>query len=268
MREETKDGISLGAARIVAGRPRTDARADRFPDSVETGWSWVAAALAIGDPVDFLRRPADRRGRAQADRGGARQRPLGHRAGRRTGLGRDRLRRHSDGLGRRSHRGAPHGDFRRADDRTRPRRLGRGPGVDALSRARAADRLSRRRCALPAAADLCQPLVRPQARHRAGPDLVRPIHRRGDLADRVSALARLVRLAVDDAVLCARRGGDGAAGAVPAAGAVSRGAPPVRRRSWFAAPRRWGCGPIRCRDCCARPRFCAACRWRCRPVTW
>lgn len=48
MREETKDGISLGTARIVAGRPRTDARADRFPDSVETGWSWVAAALAIG----------------------------------------------------------------------------------------------------------------------------------------------------------------------------------------------------------------------------
>ncbi len=48
MREETKEGVSLGAARIGAHRPRPDARADRFPDSVETGWSWVAAALAIG----------------------------------------------------------------------------------------------------------------------------------------------------------------------------------------------------------------------------
>jgi MFS family permease len=48
MREETKKGVSLGAARIGVHRSRTDARADRFPDSVETGWSWVAAALAIG----------------------------------------------------------------------------------------------------------------------------------------------------------------------------------------------------------------------------
>ena len=48
MREETKEGVSLGAVRLAVRRPRSDAHADRFPDSVETGWSWVAAALAIG----------------------------------------------------------------------------------------------------------------------------------------------------------------------------------------------------------------------------
>ncbi len=48
-----------------------------------------------------------------------------------------------------------------------------GTHLGALSRARAADRLSRRRRALPAAADLYQPLVRPPPRHRAGLDFVR-----------------------------------------------------------------------------------------------
>jgi MFS family permease len=48
MREEAEGGAMPGAARIGARRPGAAARADRFPDSVETRSSWVAAALAIG----------------------------------------------------------------------------------------------------------------------------------------------------------------------------------------------------------------------------
>ena len=74
-----------------------------------------------------------------------------------------------------------------------------GKRLGALSRAWRADRLSRRRRALPADADLCQPLVRPPPRHRAGADLVRAIRRRHDLAIDISSARDLGRLAGDDA---------------------------------------------------------------------
>ena len=56
----------------------------------------------------------------------------------------------------------------------------------------------------PPLADLYQPLVRPPPRHGAGPDLVRPVHRGGDLAARFRAALSLVRLAGDDGRLCRR----------------------------------------------------------------
>ena len=47
MREETEDGVTPGATRGGARRPRAGG-AERFPDSVESRSSWVAAMLAIG----------------------------------------------------------------------------------------------------------------------------------------------------------------------------------------------------------------------------
>ena len=161
---------------------RASATGRHYPDSVETRASWVAAALAIAILSISYGAPLDRRDRAEADRRGTRQRPIGRGIGRRAGLGRDRHRRHPDGLGRRPGRGSAHGDLRRADDRTRACRVGDRPRLGALSRPCAADRLSRRRRALSAIADLYQPLVRPPPRHGVGVDLVRPVHCRGDLA--------------------------------------------------------------------------------------
>ena len=161
----------------------------------------------VGDRylVDFLWGAADRRDRVETDCGGARRRSLGSGARRCLGLGRDRDRRHPDGVGCGPRRGAANGDFRRGYDSTRPRRSASWQRLHALSRTRAADRISRRRCAVPAAADLYQPLVRPTPRHSARPDFVGTIHRRRHLAFGIRARVDLVWLAWVDAGVQPRR---------------------------------------------------------------
>ena len=115
--------------------------------------------------------------------------------------------------------------------------------------------------------DLCQPLVRPPARHGGRLDLVRAIYRRRGLADGLRARHGRLRLAGDNAGVspswsqrrscrwrcsCARR------------------PPPVRDGRLGGAicaaePRPSACDPIWFRHCSARRRSCAACRWRCPP---
>ena len=120
------------------------------------------------------------------------------------------------------------------------------------------------------AADLHQPLVRSPARHRAGADLVRAIHRRHRLAVGVRARHRTVRLAGSDARLRRRD-----AGADPAGDAV-RARPGTRAADAADAggardesqPGARACRRTRRRRCCAWPASCAASRWRCRRRTW
>ena len=138
-----------------------------------------------GAAVDLLRIAAARGRRAEADHRGSRHATPAGGAGRFADLARHRARRHRHGPGRRAHRHPRHGHVRRDDDRARPRHLGDRQSLGDPDRPHPAGRPSRQRRAVSAADRLCQPLVRPPARHRAGADLVRPIHRRHGLADPV-----------------------------------------------------------------------------------
>ncbi len=216
------------------------------------------------DPVDLLWRPARHRARAKVNRCCAWRRPLGRGAGGRTGLGRNRHRRHCDGLGCRPHRGPANRDLWRVDDRTRSRGVGDWAGLDALPRARALDRLFGRWCPLSATPGLYQPLVRPPPRHCTRADLIWAIHRRGDLAVPVPTRTAVARVATSDADLRRRRSPDRADGAAAAATASARSR---RGCGGNRLSRHCGCAPKPCRRCCAPRRFCAACRWRCRRAT-
>ena len=132
--------------------------------------------------------------------------------------------RHPDGLGRRPHRHPRHHQHRRHLHRGRPGAVGHRPHLGAVCRPRLAHGLPRQRSALRAPADLHQPLVRPPARHRAGADLLRPIHRRHRLAVGVRARHRTVRLAGSHARLCRRDAGADPAGDPVRAGPGTRAA--------------------------------------------
>ena len=178
-------------------------------------------------PFIFLRRTADRRRRAEADRGFARHRPLGGGLGCFAGLARHRSRRHPHGADRRSDRDAAGCDLRRRDDGAGPGGFGDRPDLGAGARQRRPDRLLGQQRAFPAARDLCQPLVRPAARNGGRADLVGAIYRRRGLADGLRARHGRLRLAGDNGGLRRRdRGGDRAVGALvapaPAAGPDGR----------------------------------------------
>ncbi len=105
--------------------------------------------------------------------------------------------------------------------RRRPRPVLDRADLGAVLRPRRADRLLRDGRDLPAAGDLCQPLVRPSARHRGRADLLGPVHRRRGLAGDLRAADRRSRLADHLSGLC-RRGAAGRAAArraVPPPGA-------------------------------------------------
>ena len=136
-----------------------------------------------------LRRAADHRRGAEADRRRIRCDALGARAGGGADLHRRRLRRHRDGLARRADRRALGGALRRHDDRHRADDLLAGRADAALHQQLPAGRTARRRRHVRAADDLCQPLVRPPPRHGDRADLRRPVHRRARCGRRCSSSA-------------------------------------------------------------------------------
>ena len=192
--------------------------------------------------VDRLWRAVRRGGRAEADRRRTGQRAVGPGAGLLAGLARLGIRRHRHGTHRRPDRREVDRGVRRADDRRRPRGVHRRQHLAALGRPRAVHRPARQRRHQRAVLRLCQPLVRPPPRHRAGADLQRPVCRRRHLAAGVRARHRAVRLAPDHAGVRRRRG---------ARGGAARAADPARRRPrrrsppWPAAQRAAACSVCR-----------------------
>ena len=157
-----------GDADILGGRHRRADRAERV-----------------------VRRTADHRGGAEADRRRIRRDAFGAGAGGGADLHRRRLRRHRDGLAGRADRRARGGDVRRHDDRHRPDHFVAGRTDAALHQQLPVGRAARRRRHVRAADDLCQPLVRRPPRHRDRADLGRPVRRRVRCGRRCSSWASI-----------------------------------------------------------------------------
>ncbi len=209
-------------------RPDVARRAARLPSRQHREPRFLGGGVDhAGHSFIFLRRPADRRRRAEADRGFPRYRPVGGGLGCFAGLARHRARRHPHGADRRSDRDAAGCNLRSRDDGAGPGGFGHRADLGAGAGQRRADRSLRQQRAFPATRDLCQPVVRPAARDGGRPDLVRAVYRGRGLADGLRARNGRLRLASDDGRVRRRdRGGDRAVGApvapAPAAGPDGR----------------------------------------------